>query len=51
MERIERERHNIERKKIEAAEAQSKKDRKAAEAQRKEDREFSTAHDTAISSY
>ena len=39
MERIEREKHDIEREKIEAAETQRKEERQAEERQRKEDRE------------
>ena len=41
MERIEREKHDIEREKIEAAEKQRKKKWEAEELQRKEEREAS----------
>ena len=45
MERIEHEKHDIEREKIETAEKQRKEERQAEERQRKEDREAAERHD------
>ena len=48
MERIEREKHDIEREKIEAAEKQRKEEREAEERQRKEEREAAERHDQLL---
>ena len=48
MERIEREKHDIEREKIEAAEKQRKEEREAAERQRKEEHEAAERHDQLL---
>ena len=48
MERIEREKHDIEREKIEAAEKQHKEEREAEERQRKEEREAAEKHDQLL---
>ena len=48
MERIEPEKHDIKREKIEAAEKQRKEERKAEERQRKEDREAAERHDQLL---
>ena len=48
MERIEREKHDIEREKIEATEKQRKEEREAAEGQRKEEREAAERHDQLL---
>ena len=48
MERIEREKHDIEREKIEAAEKQRKEEREAEERQHKEEREAAERHDQLL---
>ena len=48
MERIEREKHDIEREKIEAAEKQRKEEREAEEQQRKEELEAAERHDQLL---
>ena len=48
MERIEREKHDIEREKIEAAEKQRKEEREAPERQRKEEHEAAERHDQLL---
>ena len=48
MERIEREKHDIEREKIEAAEKQRKEEREVEERQRKEDREAAERHNQLL---